>query len=99
MNWTYKNIVIEVNPENGRFGFTLPGHKYEEWPSLDNAKEVIDRALKDYYTIKKEDIKKLLGKLDKREKEFVKALIEEIKKHEFNAYCELGVEMDFIIEE
>ena len=99
MNWTYKNIVIEVNPENGRFEFTVCGN-FEDSNSLENAKHRIDQLTKDYYTFKKKDINKLMGKLDKREKEFVSNMIEELQNHRGNAYCEMGwIDMKFDIED
>lgn len=89
MEWNYKNVIISIESD-GKFYFSLNG-KVNIEDTLEEAKRRIDELLKDYYTFNDKDIDKLCGKLDKREVEFVRALIEELKLHEFNAYCEIGI--------
>ena len=89
MEWNYKKIIITVESD-GKFDFSLNG-KVNIEDTLEEAKRRIDELLEDYYTFNDKDIDKLCGKLDKREAEFVRALIEELKLHEFNAYCEIGI--------
>ena len=94
MEWTYKSVIIRVETD-GKFYFSINGEVHIE-DSLDFAKHKIDNLLKDYYTFSKKDIDKLCKKLDKREEEFVRNLIDELKNHEFNAYCEIGISDDFL---
>ena len=89
MEWNYKKIIITVESD-GKFYFSLNGKVTIE-DTLEEAKRRIDELLEDYYTFNDKDIDKLCRKLDKREAEFVRALIEELKLHEFNAYCEIGI--------
>lgn len=89
MEWNYKNVIISIESD-GKFYFSLNG-KVNIEDTLETAKGRIDELLKDYYTFNDKDIDKLCRKLDKREAEFVRALIEELKLHEFNAYCEIGI--------
>lgn len=89
MEWNYKGKIIKVD-EQGLFSYEHDGKRYNN-DTLSGAKRRIDELLEDYYTFNDKDIDKLCGKLDKREAEFVRALIEEIKLHEFNAYCEIGI--------
>lgn len=89
MEWNYKNVIISIESD-GKFYFSLNG-KVNIENTLEEAKRRIDELLEDYYTFNDKDIDKLCGKLDKREAEFVRALIEELKLHEFNAYCEIGI--------
>ena len=89
MEWNYKNVIISIESD-GKFYFSLNG-KVNIENTLEEAKRRIDELLKDYYTFNDKDIDKLCRKLDKREAEFVRALIEELKLHEFNAYCEIGI--------
>ena len=94
MEWTYKSVIIRVETD-GKFYFSLNG-KVNIENTLEAAKKMIDELLGDYYTFNDKDIDKLCGKLDKREAEFVRALIEELKLHEFNAYCEIGISDGFL---
>ena len=89
MKWIYKNIEIVINSE-GRFFFNVRGKDFST-TSLDEAKEIINEALASYYIFTQKDMDKLLSKLDKREQELVRSLYQEIKKHEYTAYCELGI--------
>jgi hypothetical protein len=89
MKWEYKKIIITVESD-GRFHFSVNKKEYTT-NSLEGAKCEINELLKDYYTFNNQDIDKLCEKLDKRESEFVRALIEELNRHKFNAYCEIGV--------
>ena len=89
MEWNYKNVIISIESD-GKFYFSVNG-KVNIETTLEEAKCRIDELLKDYYTFNDKDIDKLCRKLDKREVEFVRALIEELKRHEFNAYCEIGI--------
>lgn len=89
MEWNYKNVIISIESE-GKFYFSV-NREVKIENTLESAKSKIDDLLKDYYTFNKKDIDKLCKKLDKREAEFVRALIEELKRHDFNAYCEIGI--------
>ena len=89
MEWNYKNVIISIESD-GKFYFSVNG-KVNTENTFESAKYKIDELLKDYYTFNKKDIDKLCKKLDKREAEFVRALIEELKLHDFNAYCEIGI--------
>lgn len=89
MEWNYKNVIISIESD-GKFYFSVNG-KVNTEDTLESAKLRIDELLKDYYAFNAKDIDKLCSKLDRRESEFVKALIEELKLHEFNAYCEIGI--------
>lgn len=89
MEWNHKNVIIRIESD-GKFYFSVNGEVNIE-NTLESAKYRIDALLKDYYTFNEKDIDKLCKKLDKREAEFVRALIEELKLHDFNAYCEIGI--------
>lgn len=89
MEWEYKKITITIN-EDGFFYFTIKDKTYSR-ASLEDAKDLIDFELKHYYMFKASDINNLCKKLNERESEFVKALIKELKRHESNAYCEMGI--------
>jgi hypothetical protein len=89
MEWNYKKVTIAVDSD-GMFNFSINENVYID-SSLESAKSRIDIILKDYYTFSKKDIDILCKKLNKRESEFVRALIEELKCHEYNAYCEIGI--------
>jgi hypothetical protein len=94
MEWNYKKVIITVNSD-GLFYFSINENVNVE-SSLESAKSKIDGMLKEYYTFSKKDIDKLCKKLDKREAEFVRALIEELKAHEYNAYCEIGISNEML---
>lgn len=89
MEWKYKNIIITVESD-GKFYFSINGEVNIK-NTLESAKFRIDELLEGYYTFNDKDIDKLCRKLDKREAEFVRALIEELKIHESNAYCSIGI--------
>lgn len=89
MEWNYKNVIITVESD-GKFYFSINGEVNIE-NTLESAKVKIDNLLKDYYTFNDKDIDKLCKKLDKRESEFVRSLIDELNRHKFNAYCEIGI--------
>lgn len=89
MKWEYKNIIITVQ-NDGKFYFLI-NEKINIENSLESAKSKIDKWLENYYTFNNEDINKLCKKLDKREAEFIRALIKELKLHDYNAYCEIGI--------
>lgn len=89
MEWNHKNVIISIESD-GKFYFSVNGEVNIE-NTLESAKYRIDALLKDYYTFNEKDIDKLCKKLDKREAEFVRALIEELKLHDFNAFCEIGI--------
>ncbi len=89
MEWNYKNVIIRVESD-GNFYFSINGEVNIE-NTLKSAKVRIDNVLKDYYTFNDKDIDKLCKKLDKRETEFVRSLIDELNRHSCNAYCEMGI--------
>lgn len=96
MEWNYQNVIIKIN-NNGKFYFSING-KIEKTDSLEIAKSLIDRSSRYYYTFSKEDIDKLCKKLDKRESEFVRALINELKLHKHSAYCEIGISNEMMFD-
>lgn len=96
MKWDYNNVIIEIK-NDGRFYFSING-KVEETNSLEAAKNRIDSLRTSYYVFSKEDIDKLCKKLDKRESEFVRALIEELKLHKFNPLCEIGISDEMLFD-
>lgn len=89
MEWNYKNIIIKIESD-GKFYFAING-EVEVADSLEIAKSRIDIKLKEYYTFSEKDIDNLCKKLNKRESEFVKSLIDELERHRFNAYCKIGI--------
>lgn len=96
MKWTYKKIDIEVN-ESGMFCFSFDGKVYESI-TLQGARDKIDELTDDYYTFTKDDYKKLLKKLENRERDFVATMVEELSHHIHNAYCGLGVDIEFKVD-
>lgn len=94
MEWNYKNVIITVESD-GKFYFSIK-EKEHVANSLELAKSKIDEILKDYYTFSKKDVDNLCKKLDKREAEFVRALINEIRVHGDNAYCEIGISSEML---
>ena len=94
MEWNYKNTIISVESD-GKFYFSI-NENVHVVNSLELAKSKIDEILKDYYTFNDREIKNLCKKLDKREAEFVKSLIEELRIHEDNAYCEIGISKEML---
>ncbi len=93
MEWTYKNIKIWVDT-SGLFCYEVEDKFYQS-NTLFGAKTDIEKKTASYYNFTHKDINNLLKKLDKREAEFVKALMSELENHKDSAYCELGVNMDF----
>lgn len=96
MEWNYKNVIIKVESD-GKFYFSIKNRNYVE-SSLELAKSKIDEILKDQYTFSKKDVDNLCKKLDKREAEFVRALIEELGIHADNAYCEIGISSEMLFD-
>ena len=94
MEWKYKNITITIGSD-GIFYFTYKG-KENCADTLIDAKRKIDTLTEDYYNFTVVDVNRMLNKLDDREKDFVNSLIEELKRHEFNAYCEIGISDDML---
>lgn len=94
MEWIHKNIKITIS-EDGYFYFNHKGNG-DCANTLNDAKRKIDKITKDYYTFSKDDIKKMLGKLNEREKDFVNSLMKELSVHAFNAYCEIGISEDML---
>lgn len=90
MKWEYKNHTIEVNGD-GFFAFKTADGLYHSCATLREAKELIDKLMAEYYNMTQEQYKKLLDKLTDREKDFVKSMVDELRIHEDNAYCELGL--------
>jgi hypothetical protein len=97
MEWNYKNVVITVDSYDGKFYFSIRNVNYVE-KSLEFAKSKIDEILKDYYTFSKKDIDNLCKKLNEREAEFVRALINELNIHRDNAYCEIGLSSEMLFD-
>lgn len=89
MEWEYKQVKISIDSD-GTFYFRIDGILYTEW-SLNDAKRVIDEKLKSYYLFTQKDMDRLMSKLDKREKELVRSLYQEIEGHRNSAYCEQGI--------
>ena len=94
MEWNYKNIIIKVQSD-GCFYFNINNNTYVAF-TLSNAKEKIDKTLKDYYTFNKSDLNKLYKKLDKREYELIKSLINELSIHTSNPYCSISISNEFL---
>lgn len=89
MEWNYQNVIIKIE-NDGYFYFSING-EVESTNSLEEAKNRIDSLRTSYYTFNIEDIDKLCKKLDERESEFVRSLIEELKLHKYSPYCEIGI--------
>ena len=98
MNWTHKNIKIEIT-SSGKFAFKCCNTEYLA-DSLDQAKEIINVTTKVYYTISINFYSHMLDKLDNKEKMFLNQLVEELRCHEDNPYCELCIRnrLDFEID-
>lgn len=97
MEWEYKKVKILLEEETGLFTFFNQEKKMIERDiSLGGAKRRIDEIHKSYYDFTFKDIKVLLKKLNDREKDFVVSMIKELKIHESNAYCELGLYNEFL---
>ena len=94
MKWNYKNVEVTIDEDDGLFYFEIGGKEYSE-ESLNKAKEIIDEERIEYYNITKKDLDKLYAKLDSREKDFVRALMEELDRHDCNAYCQIGITDEF----
>ena len=93
MNWRHKNIEIWVDTD-GLFCYEVDDKLYQK-STLFDAKIDIEKKTKSYYNFTDKDISKMLKKLEKREAEFVKALMCELIRHDNSAYCEQGVNIDF----
>lgn len=90
MKWNYKNVEVTIDEDDGLFYFKIEGKEYFE-ESLAKAYKIISEKRSEYYNITERDLKNLYAKLDSREKDFVKAMIEELDRHDGNPYCELGL--------
>lgn len=73
--FTYRGIDIVVNQE-GLFFFKFDGFRYE-FQSLKEAQKKIDKLVEKYFTVNVEFCDSVLEKLDGKERQFVKNLIEE----------------------
>ena len=93
MEWIHKNIKIWVDA-SGLFCYVVDDKLYQH-NTLFDAKIDIEKKTRAYYNFTNKDISTLLKKLDKREAEFVKAIMCELENHKDSAYCELGVNIDF----
>lgn len=89
MDWKYKNITISTSVE-GYFIFNYKNNRYE-YPTLNQAKRVIDEMVNDYYTFNQADMDKLMKKLSERERKLICSLYHEIDNHCNNAYCQVGI--------
>ena len=96
MKWEYKNHTIKVD-KDGLFAFKTADGLYHSCDTLCEAKKLIDELMSEYYNMTQEQYRQLLGKLTDREKDFVNSMVKELHCHEFNAYCELGVNIDFTL--
>lgn len=96
MEWRHKNVIISIESD-GKFYFSING-KAEVEDTLASACRKIDTLLADYYTFNEKDIDKLCRKLDKRESEFVRSLIDELNRHKCNAYCEIGISDEMLFD-
>lgn len=94
MKWNYKNVEVTIDEDDGLFYFEIEGKKYKK-ESLAEAFKIISKEREVYYNITERDLKTLYAKLDGREKDFVRALIEELDRHDCNPYCELGITEEF----
>ena len=94
MEWTHKNVKIEICGD-GYFYFTHNGKTIKS-NTLSEARYKIDDVTKKYYTFTKADFIKMFKKLDDREQDLIKNLIDELDRHSDNAYCEIGISNDFL---
>ena len=94
MEWTHNNIKIKIN-EDGFFYFTYNGNTIKS-RSLNGAKFKINEVAEKYYKFTKADFINLFKKLDMREQDFVKSLIDELNLHSDNVYCEIGISDEFL---
>ena len=94
MEWTYKNVKIEIC-EDGYFYFTHNGKTIKS-NTLSEAQYKINDVTEKYYKFTKADFSKMFKKLDSREQNLVKSLIDELNLHSNNAYCEIGISDDFL---
>jgi hypothetical protein len=90
MKWEYKHNTIEVD-RCGCFVFKTPYGVKHSCSSLSDAKDLIDELMAEYYNMTQEQYKQILKKLTDREKDFVTSMVKELRIHECNAYCELGL--------
>ena len=89
----HKGIKIAVD-NSGDFVFYFDCKMYKN-SSLYEAKEEIDNLTRDYYNFTYSDYNNMLNKLNARERDFVNTICKELGQHEYNAYCERSVEIDF----
>lgn len=88
MKFKYKDFIITVK-EDGLFYCNVNGSSVQT-STLVAAQHTIDSIIDSYYTITLEDYNIVLAKLDRREKAWVKDLVEALSYHYDNCYCELG---------
>lgn len=86
MEWYYKRVEIWVD-NNGMFKFTFDSTT-EEFFTLQEAKEEIDKLTKEYFTVYKNDIKNALKKLDSREKDIFHHIIDVFEEHKYDCDSE-----------
>lgn len=89
MEWEYKQVKISIDSD-GLFYFKTNGAFYKQ-KTLEDAKKSIDEFSKSYYNFTQKDMDKLMSKLDKRERDLVRSLYQEIEGHMDSAYCEQGI--------
>lgn len=89
MEWKYKQVKISIDSD-GLFYFKIGSILYTE-RTLNDAKRFIDEKLKSYFLFTQKDMDKLMSKLDKRERDLVRSLYQELKEHMGSAYCEQGI--------
>lgn len=94
MEWNYKNVIIEVDV-NGKFLFSFNGKCYSE-STLSFAKDRVDELTKNYYTFTEEDKKRMFKKLNDRERDLVSRMMDELKCHQDNPYCDLDIYDDIL---
>lgn len=94
MEWTYKNVKITIC-KDGYFYFTHNGKTIKS-NTLSEAQYKINDVTRKYYTFTKADFTKMFAKLDVKEQDFIKNLVNEIDRHADNAYCELGITDAFL---
>lgn len=91
LGWERKGVKIAIEAD-GLFHFTIGNEHYSK-RSLMDAYNKIDELKKNYYTFTENDWRKMLEKLDDREKEFLSAMKDAFLEHGNNAYCQLGCEI------
>lgn len=91
LGWERKGVKIAIEAD-GLFHFTIGNEHYSK-RSLMDAYNKINELKKNYYTFTENDWRKMLEKLDDREKEFLSAMKDAFLEHSNNAYCQLDCEI------